>query len=50
MKNTINEMKTPLEGIKRRSEDAEQVSNLEGRVMESRQAKEQKEKRMKRNE
>jgi len=46
MKNSITEIKNILEGINSRSEDTEQISELEDRVMESSQAEQQKEKRI----
>ena len=42
LKNTITEMKNTVEGISSRLEDAEQISNLEGRVTKSTQAEQQK--------
>jgi len=49
MKNSINEIKNTLDGIKSRLEEAEeQISNLEDRVMESNQAKQEREKIIKR--
>jgi len=46
MKNSITEIKNILEGINSRSEDTEQISELEDRVMESSQAEQQKGKRI----
>ena len=51
MKNTITEVKNNLEGIKSRLNDTEElISMLEDRVVEITDAKQTKEKRMKRNE
>ena len=51
MTNTITEMKTTLEGINSRITEAEErISGLEDRMVEFTAAKENKEKRMKRNE
>ena len=51
MNNTINEMKTTLEGINSRITGAEkQISDLEDRMVEFTAAEQNKEKRMKRNE
>ena len=50
MNNTITEMKNTLEGINSRITEAEeQISELEGRVMEISAMEQNKEKRMKRN-
>jgi len=38
VKNTITEMKNTLEEINRRLEDAEWISNLEDKIMESNEA------------
>lgn len=44
VKNTVTEMKTILEEIKRRSDDTEEhISDLEGRVVEITQTEQQKE-------
>ena len=49
MNNTINEIKTSLEGINSRINDAEeQISDLEDRIVEITTTKQNKEKRMKR--
>ena len=51
MNNTITEMKTSLEGIKSRiTETEEWISDLEDRMVEFTAVKQNKEKRMKRNE
>ena len=51
MNNTITEMKTTLEGINSRITEAEKrISDLEGRMVEFTVAKQNKGKRMKRNE
>ena len=51
MNNTITEMKNTLEGISSRITEAEeQISDLEDRMVEFTAAKQNKEKRMKRNE
>lgn len=42
-KNTITEMKSLLEGLKRRLKDVQDIGDVEGRVMESMQATEKKE-------
>ena len=50
MNNTITEMKTTLEGIKRRITEAEErMSDLEDRMVEFTDVEQNKEKRMKRN-
>ena len=49
MNNTITEMKTTLEGINSRITEAEQISDLEDRMVEFTAAEQNKEKRMKRN-
>ena len=49
MNNTINEIKNSLEGINSRiTETEEQISDLEGKIMELTTAEQKKEKRMKR--
>ena len=48
--NTTTEMKTTLEGINSRINEAERISELEDRLMEITVGEENKEKRMKRNE
>ena len=51
MKNTITEMKNPLEGINSRVNDTEEwTSKLEDRVVEITDSEQKKGKRMKRNE
>ena len=50
MNNTINEMKNTLEGINNRITEAEQISDLEDKMVEFTAAEENKDKRMKRNE
>ena len=51
MNNTITEMKTAVEGINSRiTETEEQISDLEGKMVEFTAAEQNKEKRMKRNE
>ena len=51
MNNTINEMKTTLEGINSRiTETEEQISDLEDRLAEFTAAEQNKENRMKRSE
>ena len=50
MNNTINEIKNVLEGINSRITEAEWISDLEDKRVEITTAKQNKEKRMKRNE
>ena len=50
MNNTITEMENTLEGINRRTEGEERISDLEDRLVEFTAAEQNKEKRMKRNE
>ena len=50
MNNTITEMKNTLEGINNRITEAEQISDLEDKMVEFTAAEENKDKRMKRNE
>ena len=45
MKNTVTEMKHTVEGIKRRLNEAEQISELEDRVVEITATKQKKEKK-----
>ena len=47
MNNTITEMKTTLEGINSRITEAEQISDLEDRIVEFTAVEQNKEKRMK---
>ena len=48
MNNTINEIKNSLEVINRRITEAEQISDLEDKIVEMTTAEQNKEKRMKR--
>ena len=50
MNSIINEMKNTLEGVNSRRTEAEQISNLEDRMVEIIATKQNKERRMKRNE
>ena len=50
MNSIVTEMKTKLEGIKSRKTEAEQISEVEDRVVEIITTEKNKEKRMKRNE
>ena len=50
MNNTITEMKNTLEGINSRITEAEQITDLEDRMVEFTATEQNKEKRMKRNE
>ena len=50
MNNTIHEIKNSLEGINNRITEAEQISDLEDKMVEFTAAEENKDKRMKRNE
>ena len=50
MNNTITEMKNTLEGINSRITEAEQISDLEDRMVEFTAVEQNKEKRMQRNE
>ena len=50
MNNTITEMKNALEGINSRITEAEHISDMEERAVETTATEQKKEKRMKRNE
>ena len=50
MNNTINEIKNTLEGINGRITDAEEISDLEDKIVEKTAAEQNKEKRIKRTE
>ena len=50
MKNSITEIKNTLEGINSRLENAEDISHLEGSIMESNQVEQQREKGIIKNE
>jgi len=45
MKNSVNEIKNTLEGINSRLKEAEQIGDMDDRVMENNQAEEEREKK-----